>query len=807
MPKRGGGRGGSRGGRSKPNRGGRGGYIGGKLNKYNKKTRNRKNGHKPPAQGDFPELFDLNNPDFISVSHPERSMRAAAARGSKRRFRLQDEAFNTQDNLENTMKLPIRKRPVEFVKASTYDPSKDIIRKLREKEDYLKRINDKEGIFIKPEANEDQKDQIFVENKNSDACIENDSDNTIPNDSYVTTVEEDTSTDDSVDLAIPYEQPKPNIVKQVVETKMETVPDHELFFKDEDGDSNMDVKVKYVEENANIRGPSQSSKSGNTEFDPTLSIGHVLLSTRADSNGNIRTSLPKVKSKKHDGFDPDQSIYEFSDDDEELIEYNKSQTKDLYQSYNRYISRVMQNLAEFEKDEEDEKEDEEDNIEERYENEVFAELDDDFEEEAKFIASGGFSDQGNESLHSTSDKTADHFRQLNIKEDEGPDEEPVEESKDEPEYGFLPEDYESFDNSSVDVINIRFGAGSNQYFMKSFLLTGSSEFSWIDQELFQDYLLDNGMPEHRLNAYFKYIQTQLEPPAELDEKDFDLPISDSDSEQEEEEVYADDDEYDDEGLDDLVNFTTKYDGVRDAEYETKTLTTRGKGRKKELNLDHIADLDLRQSLTDQYQDQRRNKKGKKKLREDTIAKEHANSNELSLKYPYTLHVKDIRIEYEKFLEDSKRNALTFPPLDPHGNKVLMKFAYLFNMKSRKFGQGKQQHIVSVKTKRTFHTLPDFHSIAMLCKQRPIFNRIDQKRPRVEIEAEESKSSRRGKPSKAHVKEGDIVGADAPEIASDNIGRRLLEKLGWKAGQGLGSDNRGIPEPVIAKVKKTKLGLR
>jgi len=32
-------------------------------------------------------------------------------------------------------------------------------------------------------------------------------------------------------------------------------------------------------------------------------------------------------------------------------------------------------------------------------------------------------------------------------------------------------------------------------------------------------------------------------------------------------------------------------------------------------------------------------------------------------------------------------------------------------------------------------------------------------------------------------------------------------LGWKSGQGLGSDNRGIPEPVVAKVKKTKLGLR
>lgn len=53
-----------------------------------------------------------------------------------------------------------------------------------------------------------------------------------------------------------------------------------------------------------------------------------------------------------------------------------------------------------------------------------------------------------------------------------------------------------------------------------------------------------------------------------------------------------------------------------------------------------------------------------------------------------------------------------------------------------------------------------------------------------------------------------MGEDAPEIGTDNIGRRMLEKLGWSRGQGLGAHgNEGISEPIFAKIKKNKSGLR
>ena len=37
---------------------------------------------------------------------------------------------------------------------------------------------------------------------------------------------------------------------------------------------------------------------------------------------------------------------------------------------------------------------------------------------------------------------------------------------------------------------------------------------------------------------------------------------------------------------------------------------------------------------------------------------------------------------------------------------------------------------------------------------------------------------------------------------------MLEKLGWKSGEGLGiQGNKGISEPIFAKIKKNRSGLR
>lgn len=57
------------------------------------------------------------------------------------------------------------------------------------------------------------------------------------------------------------------------------------------------------------------------------------------------------------------------------------------------------------------------------------------------------------------------------------------------------------------------------------------------------------------------------------------------------------------------------------------------------------------------------------------------------------------------------------------------------------------------------------------------------------------------------REGEVVGAAAPELGAENRGRVLLEKMGWSTGTGLGAiNNKGILVPVEHVVKMSKRGL-
>ncbi|XP_057496228.1 SURP and G-patch domain-containing protein 1-like protein isoform X2 [Actinidia eriantha] len=50
-------------------------------------------------------------------------------------------------------------------------------------------------------------------------------------------------------------------------------------------------------------------------------------------------------------------------------------------------------------------------------------------------------------------------------------------------------------------------------------------------------------------------------------------------------------------------------------------------------------------------------------------------------------------------------------------------------------------------------------------------------------------------------------AEKAKIQSDNVGHKLLSKMGWKEGEGLGSSKSGIADPIMAgNVKKDHLGV-
>ena len=47
---------------------------------------------------------------------------------------------------------------------------------------------------------------------------------------------------------------------------------------------------------------------------------------------------------------------------------------------------------------------------------------------------------------------------------------------------------------------------------------------------------------------------------------------------------------------------------------------------------------------------------------------------------------------------------------------------------------------------------------------------------------------------------------APALTEDNEGHKLLTRMGWNEGSGLGAEGGGIIEPIRETVKKDKTGI-
>ena len=368
--------------------------------------------------------------------------------------------------------------------------------------------------------------------------------------------------------------------------------------------------------------------------------------------------------------------------------------------------------------------------------------------------------------------------------------------KGEPGFGFLDEDHLA-DMSEIQVTNIRLGAAAHSYFVASPRTFGDSVARWVDHDTMVDIALELGLPEGRLHAYLRHVYEQLVPPEEPADDGADDHYGDENYDDSEEDEQ--DDEYENDGLIALVEHTLANDPYRNRDYNTKSLEYRGHGSRKRLIIDKESMIDetVRTLLEDKAAQRSAKRAAKRHAKEDYIAEEARMSSDLFRKYPYGFHIENIIDELEAFLV-SPRAALEFPPLDPHGRRTLKNLACAFALICKQVGQSTHTRVLVQKGGRYE---PDYDAVNRIRRQRRVFMRVDVRRPRDDITPREPRA-------KFHVREGAIVGGDAPTIGQDNVGRRLLEKLGWTHGEGLGvHGNKGISEPLMARVKKNRSGLR
>ena len=149
-------------------------------------------------------------------------------------------------------------------------------------------------------------------------------------------------------------------------------------------------------------------------------------------------------------------------------------------------------------------------------------------------------------------------------------------------------------------------------------------------------------------------------------------------------------------------------------------------------------------------------------------------------------------------------------MDKRDRKLVHEMANVFSLKSKSLGGGRSRFPVLYKTSRTLSwDESQGDEIEKRLKQGHFLSRMDKKAKKGPVPIHRAGGRRSGGATTAAVsyKDGEVVGAAAPELGTENKGRAMLEKMGWSKGTALGTlTNKGIMQPVVHVVKISKAGL-
>ncbi|KAI9830266.1 MAG: hypothetical protein M1819_005793 [Sarea resinae] len=256
-----------------------------------------------------------------------------------------------------------------------------------------------------------------------------------------------------------------------------------------------------------------------------------------------------------------------------------------------------------------------------------------------------------------------------------------------------------------------------------------------------------------------------------------------------------------------------YNGFDVMDHERPSLRKKAKGRRGPLPFE-LSDSEIEASLRVAWTNDRNKKKARKEEREELRAQgllgrknKNKNKADLKTKYKEGMTLDEVKDEIKEFLI-SRHESLSLPPMDKRDRKIVHNMANSIGLKSKSVGGGRSRFPVLYKTSSTsFFDEEALDYVESRLDQRRFLSRMDKRGSK----AKGVKAPRRtgGGFASAAVsyRDGDVVGAAAPELGVENKGRAMLEKMGWSSGTALGAlNNKGILQPVAHVVKTTKAGL-
>ena len=226
---------------------------------------------------------------------------------------------------------------------------------------------------------------------------------------------------------------------------------------------------------------------------------------------------------------------------------------------------------------------------------------------------------------------------------------------------------------------------------------------------------------------------------------------------------------------------------------------------------HLSDPELAQGLQDTWAADRKKKRLKKQEREELryqglLRKKNKFKPELQAKYIGGMSLTQVEEELQDFLFNENQNCLSLPPMSKRDRKLMHDIANAFDSNPNRKGSDSKRFTVLYKTSRTGDFDQAIFERLVMQLNRRFLPGTDQKGRGITPRVRKSVAPGRGSGDGGY-RDGEIVGAAAPELGAENRGRAMLMKMGWSTGTALGAlDNQGILTPIAHVVKNSRAGL-
>ncbi|KXT16028.1 hypothetical protein AC579_7139 [Pseudocercospora musae] len=248
------------------------------------------------------------------------------------------------------------------------------------------------------------------------------------------------------------------------------------------------------------------------------------------------------------------------------------------------------------------------------------------------------------------------------------------------------------------------------------------------------------------------------------------------------------------------------------DFERPSLRPTKKGQKGKLPpaLEYLSDEELKETLAESWDADRKSKRAKKIERQELRRQGLLGSAgrkgkaDLDARYPLGMTMRNVHDEIRDFLEgDFQERA--FPPMDKVNRKALHEICTALNLNSKSQGAGKKRFPIIYKTSRTGeYDETMFFKITSASSRGVLSNHSKPKK----FAKKTGGLGRGGGFDKAAVslRNGEIVGAGAQEISHTGFGAKIMGRMGWSKGMGLGKHGEGMKVPVEQVMRIGTAGL-